>query len=359
MPGALGFVGPPMAFVILVTLWLVWQGGPLGVGLVASHLALPLFFLGSSLLTTQELLGPRPPRATRGLVVSPISGRDQAPRLGTSWRAPAGGPDASVITLPVFLGLGVACIGCAVGLAIALTRVDDPRRLSTPLAIAIASGGASFLLVATTHASRITRRIYTFGQEQAVLAVQAQLDADRARMAALQAQMNPHFLFNALNTVASLLATDAPRAERTIENLSSVLERTLSRSTEALSTLNDELRFVREYLDIERERFGDRLAVTFDVDPAAALMRVPTMSLQPLVENAIKHALVERLEGGHVRIEARVAKSEVRLSVEDDGPGFAPDSREGAASAICGNDSSRSTGRRGGSSFTRRRAAPG
>jgi two-component system LytT family sensor kinase len=135
----------------------------------------------------------------------------------------------------------------------------------------------------------------------------------------------------ALNTVASLLGTDGARARATVQNLSGMLRHTLERSSRPLTTVEEELQFVRDYLDIERERFGSRLQVTYDIDPATAAMAVPTMSLQPLVENAIKHAVTNRLEGGHVRIAAglRIDPPRLVLSVEDDGPGFAPGSEDG------------------------------
>jgi two-component system LytT family sensor kinase len=174
------------------------------------------------------------------------------------------------------------------------------------------------------------RTLYTWGQQRAAAALTAQADVDRARMAALQAQMNPHFLFNALNTVAALLGTDGSRAKATVQSLSGMLKHTLDRSAEPLTTVHDELQFVRDYLAIEHERFGSRMDVTYDVDPATDVLAVPTMSLQPLVENAIKHAVTTRIEGGRIRISvSRPDEHRLRLSVEDDGPGFGPEAKDG------------------------------
>ena len=190
---------------------------------------------------------------------------------------------------------------------------------------------AILLGAAVSHVTTSTRRLYVWCQETAAAAATAQADAARARIAALQAQLDPHFLFNALNTVASLLGSDGARARNTVRNLSRMLEHTLQRSARPLTTVADEVQFVRDYLDIQRERFGPRLTVTYDIASDADALLVPTMSLQPLVENAIKYAVASRLEGGRIRIAAStlIPRRAVRLSVEDDGPGFAPDSPDG------------------------------
>jgi LytS/YehU family sensor histidine kinase len=187
------------------------------------------------------------------------------------------------------------------------------------------------LTIALFRVTNSTRRLYDWSMNVAASAATAQADADAARIAALQAQMNPHFLFNALNTIASLVGADGARSQRTVQNLTGMLKHTLERSSKPLTTVDDEIQFVRDYLDIERERFGSRLQVTYAVDPAIGTMPVPTMSLQPLVENAIKHAVASRLEGGHIRIKAarRLDRPAIRLTVEDDGPGFGPDTPDG------------------------------
>ena len=124
----------------------------------------------------------------------------------------------------------------------------------------------------------------------------------RAKISALQAQMNPHFLFNALNTVASLVRTDPRAAESTVENLAQVLRRTLDRSQRTFSTVEDEIGYLRAYLSVEMERYGDRLTVRWSVDPAADHLTLPPMTLQPLVENALKHGIGNRLHGGNLSI---------------------------------------------------------
>ena len=195
------------------------------------------------------------------------------------------------------------------------------------------AGGLVSMVVIILFAVRLTadstRFLYFHAREQAAAAEHARTEAADARLAALQAQMNPHFLFNALNTIASLVRTDARAAEATTENLAAILRRTLDRSRSTLSTVEDEADYLRAYLAIEQERFGDRLSVDWEIDPAALPVRIPPMTLQPLAENALKHGIGGRLEGGRMRIAARRMDGVLRLEVEDDGAGFASDARDG------------------------------
>ncbi|HEX5871720.1 MAG TPA: histidine kinase [Longimicrobium sp.] len=194
-------------------------------------------------------------------------------------------------------------------------------------------GGMAPMIMVLVYSTRVTldstRFLYLHAREQAAAAERAQAEAADARLAALQAQMNPHFLFNALNTIASLVRTDARAAEATTENLAAILRRTLDRSRSTISTVEDEADYLRAYLSIEQERFGDRLSVDWEIDPAALPARIPPMTLQPLAENALKHGIGGRLEGGRIRIAARRMDGVLRLEVEDDGAGFVRGAREG------------------------------
>jgi signal transduction histidine kinase len=185
------------------------------------------------------------------------------------------------------------------------------------------------MVFAARAVSDATRFLYRHAQDRAEAAARAQAEAANARWAALQAQLNPHFLFNALNTIASLVRTNAGAAEATTENLAHILRRTLERSERVEVPLRDELEFVRAYLQIERERFGDRLVVEWAVPEETLDARVPPMTLQPLVENALRHGIGGRLEGGRVVIAAETDGTELRLTVRDDGIGFVHGYREG------------------------------
>ncbi|MFL5615206.1 MAG: sensor histidine kinase [Gemmatimonadaceae bacterium] len=144
-----------------------------------------------------------------------------------------------------------------------------------------------------------------------------------ARLAALQAQLNPHFLFNSLNTIAVLVRDgNATMATRVIEQLSDVLRSTLSRSRDSEVSLDDELELVRQYLAVEQARFSDRMRAEFDVDPSLLSAAVPSFALQHLVENAVRHGIARRSNAGLIAVTARRDGDMLELSVSDDGGGF-------------------------------------
>jgi LytS/YehU family sensor histidine kinase len=144
-----------------------------------------------------------------------------------------------------------------------------------------------------------------------------------ARFAALQAQLNPHFLFNTLNTIAVLVRDDdRTGAVRIVEQLGDVLRRTLSRHRTNEVTLAEELELVRQYLAIEQARFPDRLRPAFDVDPSVLRAAVPSFAIQHLVENAIRHGITRRSAAGSVTVSARRDGETLEVSVTDDGAGI-------------------------------------
>jgi two-component system, LytTR family, sensor kinase len=144
-----------------------------------------------------------------------------------------------------------------------------------------------------------------------------------ARMEALQNQINPHFLFNTLNSVSSLVRFDPDTARELIIKLATILRRLLQ-ATDAFVPLRDEVEFIDNYLDIEVVRFGrDKLRVVKDLDPNSLDVMVPSMLLQPLVENSIKHGLASKVEGGSIFLRSHLANSSLIIEVEDDGVGMA------------------------------------
>ncbi len=143
-----------------------------------------------------------------------------------------------------------------------------------------------------------------------------------ARMEALQNQINPHFLFNTLNSISSLVRFDPDKAREVIFKLATILRRLLNTS-EAFAPLRDEFEFIDNYLDIEVVRFGrDKLRVVKEVDPASLDVVVPSMLLQPLIENSIKHGLSPKIEGGSIFLRSRLTDSKLVIEVEDDGVGM-------------------------------------
>jgi two-component system LytT family sensor kinase len=146
--------------------------------------------------------------------------------------------------------------------------------------------------------------------------------AATAQLNALRAQLNPHFLFNSLNSIAQLVHTAPDEAEEHIERLAEILRYALRSGERELVRLADEIRITEAYLGIERARFDDRLVVDATFEPAALDRLVPNLVLQPLVENAVKHGLSAKLGPGRVSISATVVGDGLRLTVEDDGVGM-------------------------------------
>ena len=180
------------------------------------------------------------------------------------------------------------------------------------------------VLLATVLAVAIPIKIWNTARIEHRLEEQEKLLL-AAKIEALASQINPHFLFNTLNSVSSLIRTDPNQARVMVVKLSKVLRRLL-RKHENFSTLRDELSFIEDYLAIEIVRFGDKLRFETDVAEDTLDMLVPSMLLQPLVENSIKHGLSSKVEGGTIRIRGHRTESKLHLLVEDDGVGI-PESK--------------------------------
>ena len=143
-----------------------------------------------------------------------------------------------------------------------------------------------------------------------------------AELRALRAQVNPHFLFNSLNTIADLILTNPTYAERMTLCLASIFRHILSQTDRQFMTLREEFDFLRNYLQIEQERFGNRLSVRLDLDPGVAHKNVPTLLLQPIIENALRHGLAPKGGKGFLQISATQSNHMIELAVADTGIGF-------------------------------------
>ncbi len=153
--------------------------------------------------------------------------------------------------------------------------------------------------------------------------LRAEALAHQARLESLRWQLNPHFLFNALNAISTLVIDGrSTEAAAMIARLGDLLRSSLELPSETEIPLAAELELVQRYLDIEQVRLGDRLALEMRIDENARGANVPPLILQPIVENAIKHAIAPRARGGRVVVTARRADDRLQLAVEDDGPGF-------------------------------------
>jgi LytS/YehU family sensor histidine kinase len=152
-------------------------------------------------------------------------------------------------------------------------------------------------------------------------AIARQLAAE-SQLALLESRVQPHFLFNALNSIAALIPQDPALAERMVGQVASLLRSSLDAQMARLVPLEEELRVVRAYLEVERVRFGDRLRYQVHVSNGAARIEVPPLSVQTLVENSVKYAVSPRRGGASVTVHASADHGIARVEVRDDGPGF-------------------------------------
>jgi signal transduction histidine kinase len=173
------------------------------------------------------------------------------------------------------------------------------------------------LVVAAAQAAAYARE----ARARTVREAQLRAELAEARLHALSAQLQPHFLFNTLHAISALVREEPHQAERLLARLSELLRHALA-DAPADATLGEELAFLEKYVEIQEARFGERLRVTFDVDPALRDVRVPRLLLQPLVENAVRHGISRRAASGRVEISARRDGARVRLAVRDDGVGL-------------------------------------
>jgi len=185
-------------------------------------------------------------------------------------------------------------------------------------AILVASLGISYYQTISDELAETATALRTKERDEAV----ARRLAAEAQLAALEARVQPHFLFNALNSIASMIPEDAEGAERMVERMSALMRSSLQNDGPTTAPLEDELRLVRDYLEIERVRFRDRLRYELRIDADAEQVSVPRLSVQTLVENAVKYAVAPQRRGATIVIAASVAGDRAVVSVSDDGPGF-------------------------------------
>jgi signal transduction histidine kinase len=231
-------------------------------------------------------------------------------------------PDQIFQVLPIMLLVSAALTSIAIGLYV-------PSFFVRPITLMMLPMFGALLWLAFRAAVHTSQFLYLYAERQAALAARAREEATEAQLSALQAQMNPHFLFNALNTVASLVRSNPRTAERTVEHLSDVLRRTLVRSSRTSGTVAEEIDYLKAYLAVEQQRFGDRLSVEWSITPDTLRCSLPPLMLQPLVENALRHGLGARLEGGRLSIGVIRNNGHLELTVTDDGAGMPPRVTEG------------------------------
>lgn len=201
-------------------------------------------------------------------------------------------------------------------------RYVVPGFLGTPRDWLV-SGMYTLLFFTLVSGITMARIFHGEAVERAAAVERVRAELARAEARALRAQINPHFLFNTLNTIAALIAQDPRAAEDVVTRLADVFRYALTSAGHERSRFGDELEFVRAYLAIEKARFGDRLRVEEDIAPGLEAVRVPSLLLQPLVENAVHHAIAPRPTGGTVTLRALAHGDRLVVTLADDGPGLA------------------------------------
>lgn len=236
--------------------------------------------------------------------------------------------------LPVHVGLGVLLTALQIlGAHLALMALGSSAWPGTPwdgLGKALRTNFHSslptyWLVLAVVHAVDY----YAKYRDREVRASQLEARLAEARLAALKRQMNPHFLFNTLNSISSLMYVDPDAADAMLARLSELLRLALDADGEQEVPLARELAMLSRYLEIEKIRFEERLRVEVDIPPDLFDAQVPALSLQPLAENAIRHGIGRRPEGGTLRVLAARDNGHLRLRVEDDGPGLVEPGKTG------------------------------
>jgi two-component system, LytTR family, sensor histidine kinase AlgZ len=189
---------------------------------------------------------------------------------------------------------------------------DLPDRFAKGLLPIAVFGVLLYLLAAALHT---VLWAFEASREAERRRMEAQVLAREAELKALRAQLDPHFLFNALNSVSALVTTDPKRAREMCAHVGEFLRGALGLADRAGHPLAEELRLLRAFLTIERVRFGDRLSLTEEVDPSAVTCVVPPLLLQPLVENAVKHGISTVLHGGTIVLDARRDGDTLRIAL--------------------------------------------
>ena len=175
---------------------------------------------------------------------------------------------------------------------------------------------------------------YRESQARALKAAQLETSLVEARLKTLEAELHPHFLFNTLHAISTLVHTDPEAADRMISRLSDLLRLTFDRTGAAGVPLKEELEFLQKYLEIEQIRFRDRLSVRFDIDPETLDVEVPRLILQPIVENAIKHGIGPKSGHGLVQVSAKRRDKDIWIEVRDNGVGLSTNARSRFTSGV-------------------------
>ncbi len=299
----------------LLALWSV-------VGLAfASQLYLSNSLLGRPISWREAISAPLEDWYVYGVLSLPVVwlARRFPPELGPRWRAAALHLGAAVVFSFVYVALR-AVVGqvdsWVAGESATFAEIYHPLLARTfPFNLLIYG-----VIVAASHAIDYYRKYH----ERTVQALELEKHLTEARLQALLHQLKPHFLFNTLNGIASLMHTDVEAADKMLVRLSELLRITMAHTGAPMTSLRDELAFLERYLEIERIRFRNRLEVTIEVDEGAIEAQVPSLILQPIVENAVRHGIEPRSHSGRIELKGLRQDGHLVLTVTDNGAGLPP-----------------------------------
>ena len=300
--------------VLRLTLWGAWLWSALGV-----FFATQIYFLDRRVRWSIALAFSMPRWIVWGLLTPAILWADR--RLGTVCSLKA----RVLWNIPI--GIGWTCLSILIRLATRPLRGSPPvqsvtgfflERFYWDLLIYAVIAGYS---ISRDYASQV-REQERQAHQLAIEAADLERRLVEARLQTLRAQLHPHFLFNALNTISAFTETNPRAARRLMERLGDLLRASLTHASQPLVTLGEELTFLDDYLSIESARFAERLVVSVDVPDDILDLRVPSFLLQPIVENAIRHGIAPRVAGGMVRVTGERRESTLLLRVRDDGVGL-------------------------------------
>jgi hypothetical protein len=250
------------------------------------------------------------------------------------FRSFPGALGAHTIALLMFLSVGGALMGILESLL--PWETADGGLLAAATLGMMRYLGPDLLLYLLIVAATLSAAHAWESRRRAIAAATYASQLAEARLHVLNAQLQPHFLFNALHAISALIWEDPARADRLLARLSEMLRLTLRSGTRVETTLTEEVALLQRYAEIQEARYGDRLRVLFDVDSRIGDALVPRLILQPLVENAIRHGITRRISPGRVEVKAWEDQGRLHLIVRDDGVGLRSDApvREGVGLSI-------------------------
>src|SRR6476660_471501 len=296
---------------------------------VAAALAVTVFYSGVSLRTPpRQMLEAFAIAMLFSTIIGPTLGIVM-PRVGPAVACRLSFPFDWLVLIATMVAIALAgsftaililaAIGYLHGAGIVATWMAGSLKVS----IAITLTFGIFLTVVESMRRQINEARMALRTKERDEAEARRLAAE-AQLASIESRVQPHFLFNTLNSIAALVHEDPAGAERMTTQLASLMRSSLDSTSKPLVPLEEELRVVSAYLAIEAVRFGSRLRYVIDVPAAARTVEVPRLAVQTIVENSVKYAVSPRREGGSIAVRADARNGRVEIAVEDDGPGFDP-----------------------------------